>query len=97
VPPLYHLDQENWNKFKKLITSQVRVFSKTHEIAVKLEMTEFDWLTKDRLVQWTKFENSLEIIANFGNQSFSWKGRLIPDHAMLIHNLISNEYEVYKP
>lgn len=97
VPPLYHLDQKNWNKFKSIIANHVRVFSKTHEKAVKLEMTGFDWLTTDRLVQRTMFGEELEVVANFGISSFTYKGKSIPAKALVIHDLASNEYQLYKP
>ncbi|MFI5194401.1 MAG: glycoside hydrolase [Chitinophagales bacterium] len=97
VPPLYHLDQENWEKFKDIITKHLKVFSRTHPIAVQLEMTDFEWLSTDRLVQKTVFENSLEMIANFGNTAFIYQNHPVEDHAVLIHDLKTGKYELYKP
>ncbi len=97
VPPLYHLDGEAWSKYKDIIAKQVKVFLKTHELAIKLEMTDFTWLTEDHLVQRTKFGNSLEIVANFGAQSFKWNDRIIYGLTLLIHDLITNEYKIYNP
>jgi hypothetical protein len=97
IPPLYHIDKENWDKFKNIIEKHVNVFSKTHEMAVRLEMTEFDWLTKDHLVQRTKFGNELEIIANFGNVDFIFDGKKISGKSLIIHDLKANQYENYTP
>jgi hypothetical protein len=75
----------------------VNVFSKTHEVAVRLEMTGFDWLTKDHLVQRTKFGDKLEIIANFGSTDFIFSGKKIRGKSLVIHDLESNKYENYTP
>lgn len=97
VPPLYHLDGEEWKKLKDIIAKHVRVFSKTHAKAITLEMTDFEWLTNDHLVQLTRFGNALEIIANFGTQPFSWKGKTVPALGLLIHDPSTAVYEVYQP
>lgn len=97
VPPLYHLNQLEWIKYKRIISKQVKVFSKTHEQAVQLEMTGFDWLTKDKLVQRTTFGKNMEITANFSNVPFTTQGRTIPAHGLLIHQLLTGEKELYIP
>ncbi len=97
VPPLYHLDNEEWKKLKDIIIKHVKVFSRTHAKAVNLEMTDFEWLSDDHLVQLTRFENKLEIIANFGTRPFSWKEKTVPALGLLIHDLSTGVYEVYQP
>lgn len=97
VPPLYHLNDESWLKFKEVIAKHVKVFSKTHEIAVKSEMDRFDWLTADRQVQKTTFGNQIEVIANFGKVSFTYENQVILPQTLIIHDLIGNNFEVYKP
>ncbi|MBB6501962.1 glycoside hydrolase [Pedobacter cryoconitis] len=97
VPPLYHLDQVAWTKYREIISKQVKIFAQTHEMAVKLEMTGFGWLTNDRLVQQTTFGKMLEVTANFNNSPFIFKGQTIPAHSLLIHNLLTDKYEGYQP
>lgn len=97
VPPLYHLNDESWLKFKEVIVKHVKVFSKTHEIAVKSEMNAFDWLSKDHQVQKTTFGDKIEVVANFGKSPFTYKSQVILPQTLIIHDLISNTFEVYKP
>lgn len=35
VPPLYHLDEVEWNKHKQEITQHLKVWNEVHEKAVK--------------------------------------------------------------
>ncbi|MDR3712260.1 MAG: glycoside hydrolase [Puia sp.] len=97
VPPLYHLDKKYWALFKDEISKQIRVFSTTHPIAIRQEMTDFSWISQDRMVQMTRFGNVLEIVANFGPQPFTYSGKVIPEHGLLIHHLDTGAYAVYKP
>lgn len=97
VPPMYHLNQSEWAKYKGIISKHVKVFSKTHALAVQQEMTGFNWLTKDRLVQRTVFGKTMEIIANFSNVPFTTQGKIIPAHALLINQLLTGEQELYIP
>ncbi|QNK61539.1 hypothetical protein H7F33_13335 [Pedobacter sp. PAMC26386] len=97
VPPMYHLNQAAWMQYKDLITKHMKVFSKTHEVAVQLEMTRFDWLTKDRLIQRTTFGKTMEITANFSNVPFVKEGKTVLPHTLLIHNLLTGDCEVYNP
>jgi hypothetical protein len=97
VPPLYHLNEDSWLKFKEIISKHVKVFSKTHEVAAKLEMTAFDWLSKDQQVQKTTFGDQMEVVANFGKTPFTYKNQVILPQTLIIHDLIGHTFEVYKP
>ncbi|WP_052496324.1 glycoside hydrolase [Pedobacter lusitanus] len=97
VPPMYHLNQSEWIKYKEIISRHMKIFSRTHELAVKLEMTDFKWLTKDRLVQRTAFGQTMEVIANFSKASFTYQSKIIPANDLLIHNLLTDQYELYNP
>ncbi len=78
VPPLYNLDRRLITRHRELISEHVELFARTHQVAVTREMTAFEWLTGDRLVQRTQFGEDLEIIANFGDA----------DHYHAIYGLI---------
>ncbi|SNZ01752.1 glycoside hydrolase [Flagellimonas pacifica] len=98
VPPLYQLDIPNWKQHKKVITDHVKVFSKLHEQAVKMEMTSFDWLTEDRLIQKTVFgDNKIQIIANFGPTTFDYEGKEISAKSLLVVYPEKDTFEFYKP
>ena len=97
VPPLYHLDRNHWRQFKDVISSHIKVFSKTHSMAVVEEMSSFRWLSGDRLVQKTSFGKSMEIIANFGSHSFDYDGIIIPGKGLVIIDPESEDFYLYQP
>jgi hypothetical protein len=97
VPPLYHLNDQYWRKNRKEIVRQVQFFSGIHSRAVLLEMTGFDWLTADHLVQRTRFGDALEVLANFGRQKFIYRGHALLPGALLVYDMENKTYAVYKP
>ena len=84
VPPLYHLDKEMWKKYGDEITKFHKTWSPFHKKAVQEEMTDFQVLTEDRLVQRTKFGNSLEVIGNFSGKDFDYKGKIVKSQSYRI-------------
>ncbi|MGG0257016.1 glycoside hydrolase [Bacillus toyonensis] len=70
IPPLYHIDKNEWEKNKSLITSYLKVWSPFHEKAVTKPMTNFEVLSEDRQVQSTTFGKNMKVIVNFSNQDF---------------------------
>lgn len=68
VPPLYHLDEVEWNKHKQEITQHLKVWNEVHEKAVKEEMTNFAYLSEDKLVQSASYGKDIKIIVNFSNE-----------------------------
>lgn len=68
VPPLYHLDSQEWEIHKELISSYLKVWSPFHAKAVTQEMTAFKVLTPDRLVQSAEYGPNLKVIVNFSNK-----------------------------
>ena len=49
-------------------------FSPLHRQIGGQAMTDFEWLSEDKLVQHTEFGNIVEIYANFGTDAFVYKG-----------------------
>ncbi|KKZ95956.1 MULTISPECIES: glycoside hydrolase [Bacillus] len=72
VPPLYHIDKNEWEKSKSIITSYLKVWSPFHEKAVTKPMTNFEVLSEDRQVQSTTFGKNMKVIVNFSNQDFTY-------------------------
>lgn len=97
VPPLYHLNTSYWEKYKTAIVKHVNVFSKTHAVAIKEEMKDFEWLTNDHLVQKTVFGNALEMIGNFSATTYTYRGKKIPGKSILIYNITDGKYVLYIP
>ncbi|KAK9679828.1 hypothetical protein K7432_016147 [Basidiobolus ranarum] len=70
VPPMVHLN---------LATSDTRIqyllridafFRPLHERLAFQSLIDFEWLSNDRMVQATKFQDGTKLIANFGDQSY---------------------------
>ena len=74
------------------------MFSPVHERAIKMEMTGFNWLTEDRMVQQTVFgDNEIEITANFGFSVYTYEGKAISSKSLLIRYPEKGTTEFYKP
>jgi hypothetical protein len=97
VPPLYHLDRHHWEEYKEIISRHARIFSKTHSRVVTLEMTGFEWLSADRLIQKTVFGESLEMIANFGSVPFRYGDITIGGEGLAVFHPGTEEYFLYYP
>jgi hypothetical protein len=97
VPPLYHIDRRHWEQYREIISRHASIFAKSHARAVTLEMTGFDWLSADRLVQRTRFGESVEIIANFGSGTFRYNDMVIEGQGLAVHDRGTGEYYLYYP
>ncbi|MEC0231664.1 glycoside hydrolase [Paenibacillus alba] len=97
VPPLYHLNLKAWEQDKETIKKYYDVFSPVHKQAAVMEMTRFDWLSPDRLIQKTTYGNKLEIVANYSSQSFSYENANIPAQSVWIHWLEKGETQIFTP
>ncbi|WP_423802964.1 glycoside hydrolase [Paenibacillus dendrobii] len=86
VPPLYHLDQDSWNKNKQLITDYLKVWSPFHEKAVTKPMTSYQILSSDRLVQSATYGEDLRIVVNFSAQDFSYHKQTVPAKSAMIYD-----------
>jgi hypothetical protein len=85
VPPLYHLNLDEWAKRKDVITAHYAVFSPLHREIALLPMSDFRYLSDDHLVQQTLFGQTVEVIANFGDQAFARADLQVPGHALVAH------------
>jgi hypothetical protein len=73
VPPLYHLNLEQFDKIVPVIQEHYRVFSPLHREIGGMPMTRFEWVDRDGMVQRSVFGNKVEITADFRKQSVSIK------------------------
>lgn len=95
VPPLYHLDAVEWEKYKEDISAHTSVWSDFSRLAVLEEMTDFAYLSDDKSVQKTAYGENLMAIANYGSDSFDYEGSEIPSHSVLIQT--GQDSFVYTP
>lgn len=84
VPPLYHLDGEEWAEYGQEIAAHHKVWSAFSRKAIDKEMTGFACLREDGTVQKTNYGEQLLAIANFGDAPYSYEGNEIAPHSVLI-------------
>ncbi len=95
VPPLYHLNIEEFSKHKAWITRYYAFFSPLHRQIGGQAMTDFEWLSDDRLVQRTEFGDTVEIFANFGADAFEYKDVVIPARSVVARQIGKGEIAVF--
>lgn len=95
VPPLYHLNIEEFSKHKAWIKRHYAFFSPLHRQIGGQAMTDFEWLTDDRLVQRTEFGDTVEILANFGTDAFEYEGVIIPGQSVVAVWISTGETEIF--
>lgn len=95
IPPLYHLDQAEWNKYKEDIINHSKLWSKFSKQAIKNEMTDFKYLLEDGSVQMSEYGDKLKVVANFSDTAYSYDGKKIPAHSLLLS--MDGEVSIYTP
>ena len=78
LSPLYSFSVETWDIFKKEIAKSYLATVPSAKKLYGKRMTDFCYLTEDRLVQKTTFSNAVQIIANFSNEPYRYNGKKIP-------------------
>jgi len=97
VPPLYHMNLKEFKKHKERMKAHYDFFSPLHRELGLLPMTDFAWLTPDRMVQRTVFGNLVEMVANFGMKDFNYQGKLIPKRSILAKWRDTGETQIFIP
>ncbi|MDD2715004.1 MAG: glycoside hydrolase [Candidatus Wallbacteria bacterium] len=82
-PPLYRLDPLEFENRQESIVRQYEFFSPLHKKWGFSAMTDFSWLTPDRMVQKTGFGGQLELIANFRTTPYVYLASVIPGRSIL--------------
>lgn len=95
TPPLYHLDSEEWKKYKNDISEHTKIWSQFSRQAVLEEMTDFSYLTKDGSVQMSQYGKDISVIANFTNTPYTYEKEEIPAHSLLLE--MHGEKLIYTP
>lgn len=95
VPPLYHLDRTEWEKYKTPITEHTAVWSGFSKEAVLQEMTDFKYITEDGMVQMTEYGDQLQAVANYTDADYQYENQNIPAHSVLIEQ--NGNQVIYTP
>lgn len=95
IPPMYHLDEKNWEQWGETIINHHNNWSSFSKKAIKQEMTVFSYLNKEHTVQKTVFGENLAVIANFSDNSVSYDNTEIPGKSVLIND--GGDMQIYTP
>ncbi len=99
VPPLYHLDLEEFETYGKHMREHFRFFSPLHRRLVFEPLIAFEWLTEDRLVQRTVFggDDRVELFANFRNTPFVSGEMVLPARSISLRGTDGTLSATYTP
>lgn len=86
VPPLYHLDKEQWQLYKEDIVKHNEFWSKFSKDVITKEMTDFKNLLEDGTVQMCKYGDDIFVVANFGETKYNYEGQDIMPQTLLLKN-----------
>lgn len=95
VPPLYHLDGEEWNKYKNDMVKHTKQWSQFSKQVIQEEMTEFQYLKEDGSIQMCKYGDKIKVVANFSDKSHVYHKQEIPEKSVLID--MNGTTTVYTP
>lgn len=91
------MNLKEFEKHKERMKAHYAFFSPLHRELGLLPMTDFAWLTSNRMVQRTVFGNRVEMVANFGMKDFDYQGKLIPKRSILAKWLNTGETQIFTP
>lgn len=97
VPPMYHMNLNEFGKHGTAMKRHYEFFSPLHRELGFARMTDFDWLSSDRLMQRTTFDPGVELIANYSTQTRQYKGVTIPGRSLLARWSQNGESKLYTP
>ena len=95
VPPLYHRNLAALAKQSRELQAHYAFFSPAHRKLALLPLSDFRFLTPDRLVQKADFGDEASIVANFGGASYAYQRRTVPPAGILIIWKKSGEAQSY--
>ena len=97
VPPLYHLNLEEFQRRKTQIQRHYTFFSPLHRRLAEVPLTDFQYLTDDRAVQQTTFGDQIDLVANFSQTDFKFGGTVIPPRSILAQGRGGEKPLLYTP
>ena len=83
APPMYHMNLDEFEKHRVAMKRQYDCFSPLHREVGFAPMTDFDWLSADRLLQRTVFGDCVELVVNYSEDSRRYSAVDIPGRCVL--------------
>jgi len=83
TPPMYLFTKAVFDGIQDRLAESVKVAAPAARETFGVAMTEYRWLTPDRLVQQSAFANGLRVTVNFGERPYKMKdGSELPSHGV---------------
>ena len=96
VPPLYHLSADTLRDRLPVITRHDSFFRPLHERLATQALVDFRWLTTDRLVQQTTFEDGTKLVANFSQDAYRHGGMVLQGQSIAAYPSGQKEPVLYR-
>lgn len=96
VPPLIHLNRETWKQRGPIIARRFAFQSPLHRRLATAPLTDYAWLSEDRLLQRTTFttpDGEVRLVANFSDEV---RGAY-PAKSLTVEGSITLPQHVYRP
>lgn len=74
VPPLFHLDSNVWSERKDDIVTNSQIWNKFQKEALLTEMTNFEYLSDNKLIQKTNYGETLSVLVNYSEETVKIDG-----------------------
>lgn len=69
-PPMYFFNRANFERQKGELAASYRLATETAKVTFGVPMSDYRWLSADRMVQESEFENGVVATVNFGEKAF---------------------------
>ena len=83
VPPLYHLSADTVKQRLPVMVRQDAFFRPLHERLATEAMTDFRWLSEDRLLQQTTFADGTRLVVNFDSGVREVEGKRLAGQSIM--------------
>jgi len=83
VPPLYHMNLDEFAKHGEEMKRHYEFFSPLHRELGIAQMTDFNWISSDKLLQRTVFDDSVEMVANFSHEAREYGKLTVPARSIM--------------
>jgi len=95
--PMYHLNLDEFEKHGPTMKRHYEFFSPLHREFGFAPMTDFAWLSSDRLLQRTVFDGKVEIFVNFSPATRRYLSLSIPGRSVLVSDTRSGKTRLFTP
>lgn len=93
IPPMYHIDDIEWKKYKDKIIPHSEMFLNFSQKVINLEMTDFKLL--DENIVLTEYGNKIKVIVNYRDSDYRYEDFNIAKKSLII--IEGENTEIYSP